>query len=85
MLEDIASDVVTETTHVGFGQKLVGSIVGFIFGLLLLAASSIGLFWNEGRAVTTARSLDEGAHQVVSVPAASRRRGRACGRGRAAS
>ena len=40
MLEDIASDVVTETTHVGFGQKLVGSIVGFIFGLLLLAASS---------------------------------------------
>jgi hypothetical protein len=69
MLEDIASDVVTETTHVGFGQKLVGSIVGFIFGLLLLAASSIGLFWNEGRAVTTARSLDEGAHQVVSVPA----------------
>jgi Transmembrane protein 43 len=69
MLEDIAPDVVTETTHVGFGQKLVGSIVGFIFGVLLLAASSIGLFWNEGRAVTTARSLDEGAHQVVGVPA----------------
>jgi Transmembrane protein 43 len=67
--EDIGSDVFTETTHVGFGQKLIGSVVGALFGVLLLAASSIGLFWNEGRAVTTARSLSEGAQEVVSVAA----------------
>lgn len=67
MLDEIASDVVTETTHVGFGQKLIGSIFGALFGVLLLIGSGVGLFWNEGRAVTTARSLAEGAGQVLAV------------------
>lgn len=64
---DLLPDVVTETTHVGFGQKFMGSLFGALFGLLLLAGSGWGLFWNEGRSVTSARSLAEGARQVTHV------------------
>jgi hypothetical protein len=42
-------------------------VFGALFGMLLIAGSGYGLFWNEGRAVTTARSLAEGAGQVISV------------------
>ena len=68
-VSDAVGDTFTETTHVGFLQKLMNSIVGFFIGLLLIAGSGFGLFWNEGRAVTTARSLTEGAAQVVHVGA----------------
>lgn len=64
---DSASDTVTESEHVGFGSKLMESIKGVLFGLVLIAASCVGLFWNEGRAVTTQRSLTEGAGQVQHV------------------
>ncbi len=74
MPDDIVSDVVesvsdtvTETEHVGFGSKLVNSLKGVVFGLVLIAGSCWGLFWNEGRAVTTQRSLTEGAAQVLHV------------------
>ncbi|MES1211862.1 MAG: TMEM43 family protein, partial [Acidobacteriota bacterium] len=40
-----------------------------LFGLILFIASFPILFWNEGRAVKTARSLSEGAGAVVSVSA----------------
>jgi hypothetical protein len=68
-VSDAAGDTFTETTHVGFLQKLWNSIVGFFIGLLLIAGAGFGLFWNEGRAVTTARSLSEGAGQVIHVEA----------------
>lgn len=41
-----------------------------VFGLAFVPLSIMLLFWNEGRSVQTARSLDEGAHQVLSVAAA---------------
>ena len=66
-VSETVSDTVTETEHVGFGSKLMESIKGVLFGLVLVAASSAGLFWNEGRAVTTQRSLSEGAGQVQHV------------------
>jgi hypothetical protein len=40
------------------------------FGAILIIASTILLFWNEGRAVTTARALAEGAGIVTEVDAA---------------
>jgi hypothetical protein len=40
-----------------------------LFGLVLFVVAFPILFWNEGRAVRTARSLEEGAGVVVSVPA----------------
>jgi hypothetical protein len=66
-VSDAVSDTVTETEHVGFGSKLMESIKGVLVGLLLVAAAGVGLFWNEGRAVTTQRSLTEGASQVQHI------------------
>ena len=61
------SDHYTETTSVSWFGRLGRSVGGVLFGILLLLAMLVLLFWNEGRAVTTARSLAEGAGIVVSV------------------
>ncbi|MDX2205695.1 MAG: TMEM43 family protein [Hyphomicrobiaceae bacterium] len=66
-VSDAVTDTFTETTHVGFLQKLWNSIVGVLIGLLLIAGSAAGLFWNEGRAVTTSRSLAEGLGLVMHI------------------
>ena len=60
---------ITETTSTSWFTRIKNSVVGVLFGLLLLVAGVVGLFWNEGRAVTTARSLEEGAGIVMSVAA----------------
>ena len=52
-------------------ERLKQSVGGMVFGLVLIVAMVIMLFWNEGRAVQTARSLAEGAGLVVSVSSAS--------------
>ncbi|WP_127521561.1 TMEM43 family protein [Mesorhizobium sp. Z1-4] len=63
------SDQFTETTSVSWFGRLRRSVGGILFGLILLVGMVMLLFWNEGRAVTTARSLAEGAGIVVSVSA----------------
>jgi hypothetical protein len=60
---------VTRTTRTSWFQRLGGAFKGILAGLLVLVVGLVGLFWNEGRAVTTARSLAEGAGLVMSVPA----------------
>lgn len=62
-------DSFTETTHVSWGQKLMESIMGVGIGLLMIVVMSVLLFWNEGRAVQTTRSLDEGSGAVVRATA----------------
>lgn len=69
-IESGGSDSFTETTHVSWGQKLMQSIVGVGIGLVLVVAMSALLFWNEGRAVQTYRSLNEGASLVAKADAA---------------
>jgi hypothetical protein len=61
------SDSFTEVTTRGWGSRILDSIKGLAFGLILIIASGIGLFWNEGRAVQTERSLTEGAGAVVDI------------------
>jgi hypothetical protein len=61
------TDTFTEVTTKSWGSRLGSSIKGVLFGLLLIAGSCVFLFWNEGRAVQTQRSLTEGAGLVVSV------------------
>ena len=61
------SDSFTETTTKSWGSRLGESIKGVLFGLVLIVGSGIFLFWNEGRAVQTQRSLTEGASLVVPV------------------
>jgi hypothetical protein len=61
------SDSFTEVTTKSWGSRLGNSIKGVLFGLVLIVGSCIFLFWNEGRAVQTQRSLTEGASLVVSA------------------
>jgi len=61
-------DSYTETTHVSWFERLKQAIAGVLIGLAMIPISVGLLFWNEGRAVTTARSLTEGAGLVQSVP-----------------
>jgi hypothetical protein len=50
-------------------SRLFESIKSVLFGAVLFIVSFPLLFWNEGRAVRTARSLTEGLGAVVSIPA----------------
>lgn len=60
-------DSFSETTSTSWFDRLKAAIGGVVIGLLLIPVSVGVLFWNEGRAVTTARSLTEGAGVVRSV------------------
>lgn len=60
-------DSFTETTSQSWFQRLGSAFMGILFGLVLLPVAGFLLFWNEGRAVQTARSLAEGAGLVQSA------------------
>jgi hypothetical protein len=62
-------DTFTETSSQSIFGRLGDAIKGVLFGIILIPAAIILLFWNEGRAVKTAASLKEGAAAVVSVGA----------------
>jgi hypothetical protein len=57
----------TEVTHESWFSRIGGSIKGILFGFILFLAAFPLLFWNEGRAIKTEKSLEEGAAAVVSV------------------
>ena len=59
---------VTETTTESWGSRLGGSIKGVAIGGLLFLAGIPLLFWNEGRAVKTAKALEEGASVCAKLP-----------------
>src|SRR5215470_2945704 len=63
------SDTFTEITQKGWTSRIGESIKGVLIGIVLIGLSCVGLFWNEGRAVQTAKSLAEGEGLVVSVDA----------------
>jgi hypothetical protein len=62
----------TTTVVQGYGSRLVDSLKGVVVGLFLFVVSFPLLWWNEGRAVQTAKSLEEGASMVVPVAAFDR-------------
>jgi hypothetical protein len=57
----------TEITSRSWISRIGQSIVGVLIGLVMVIASIVVLFWNEGRAIQTARSLAEGAGLVADV------------------
>lgn len=61
------SDTYTVTTHQSWFSRIGNSFAGALIGVAVVGVALVFLFWNEGRAVTTARSLEEGSHAVVSV------------------
>lgn len=60
-------DSYTEVTEQSWFSRIGESIKGILFGLVLIVVAFCLLFWNEGRAVTRAKALEEGAGVVVSV------------------
>ncbi len=63
------SDQFTEVTTEGWLQRLGGSLVAALIGLILVPASIVLLYWNEGRAVDAIRALERGAAAIVEVDA----------------
>jgi Transmembrane protein 43 len=63
------ADSVTETSTRGWFSRIGGAFTGLLVGLILIPGACWLLFWNEGRAVHTARALSEGGGSVVSVAA----------------
>jgi hypothetical protein len=61
------ADQFSEMTSVSWFTRIKDAFASLIFGLILVAVAFPLLFWNEGRAVKTARALSEGAGAVVSV------------------
>lgn len=62
-------DQYSNVTTVSWFTRIKESIKSVAVGLVLFLGAFPLLWWNEGRAVQTARSLDEGAGAVVSVAA----------------
>lgn len=58
-----------ETSNRSWFSRIKGAFSGILIGLALFAASFGLLFWNEGRAVQTHKTLQEGAAGVASVDA----------------
>jgi hypothetical protein len=65
----MGGDSFTEVTGQSWFSRLFESIKSVLLGIVLFVVAFPVLFWNEGRAVRTAKSLAEGASVVVSVPA----------------
>ncbi len=61
------SDSFTHVSHQSWGSRLGNSIKGILFGLFLFIIAFPLLFWNEGRAIETEKSLKEGAAAVIKV------------------
>jgi hypothetical protein len=61
------SDTYVETTTKSWGSRILQSIVGVLFGIVLILGTAALLFWNEGDAIQTERSLVEGGKVVVDV------------------
>ncbi len=60
--------MVQEVTSQSWGSRIVGSLVGILFGLLLIVLSFILIFWNESHGLNTARSLQEAEKVLIAVP-----------------
>lgn len=56
-----------EVHKAGWLERMGGSFKGIATGFGMIVAGVVLLFWNEGRAVKTAKALAEGAGAVVSV------------------
>ncbi len=63
------SDSYTEVSSQSWFSRIGQSIKGILFGLILFIVAFPVLFWNEGRAINTQKSLEEGAAAVISIEA----------------
>jgi hypothetical protein len=57
----------TKVTNVSWFTRIKDSIQGILIGLALFFGAFVVLWWNEGRAVATAKGIKEVAENVVSI------------------
>lgn len=62
-------DSFTEVSEEGWFSRIGGAIKGVIAGIVLFLVAFPVLWLNEGRAVKTSKSLEEGARAVVAIQA----------------
>lgn len=65
----MAADSFSEVTSESWFGRIGGAFKGIVIGLVLFVVAFPVLFWNEGRAVETYKTLKEGGGAVVSVTA----------------
>ena len=63
----MSRDSFTEVTNQSWFSRIGNAIKGVLIGLVLFVVAFPLLFWNEGRAVKTYKTLKEGGKAVVSV------------------
>jgi hypothetical protein len=56
-----------EVTKTSYGSRLGNSLKGIVTGLVLFVAATVLLWWNEGRAVKTAKMLKAAETECVDV------------------
>ena len=56
-----------ETTRTSYGSKVKGSFQGILWGIVLIIAGTIVLWWNEGRAVRTTNALKDFEKNYVEL------------------
>ena len=56
-----------ETTRQSYGSKVKGSFQGILWGIILIIAGTIVLWWNEGRAVKSANALKDFQKNYVEL------------------
>jgi hypothetical protein len=61
------SDSYTEVTSQGWLSRIGASIKGILVGIVMVVVGVVLLWFNEGRAVRTAKGLKQGAAAVVTV------------------
>ncbi|KIM06670.1 MAG: hypothetical protein KU28_07910 [Sulfurovum sp. PC08-66] len=61
-------DHYTETTRTSFGQNVGNSFKGIITGIILVIASIVLLWWNEGRSVEQKDALNEMQNAIETLP-----------------
>lgn len=57
----------TETTTTSYGSRLKNSVGGVFTGFLMFIIATCLLWWNEGRAVKTAKMLEEAQGNYVEM------------------
>lgn len=65
--ERMVEDSYTVTSSTGWFGRIGGAIKGVLFGLVMIVVSFPVLFLNEGRAVKTQKTLEEGSKSVVTI------------------
>jgi hypothetical protein len=66
-MADLNTDSITEITTTGWASRMGSSLIGMLFGIILLPAAIFLLSWNEGRAVAAATGLKRGLSAIVEV------------------